>query len=321
VQRYFQERESMSLLPARLVVLTYHRIIADSDSAADDEVDSRQFELHVETFARYFNVLTLAEAISRLRNETLPRLSVCITFDDGYRDNASEALPILQRFRVPATFFIASGFLDGGTMWNDRVIEAVNRHTGNSIDLRELGLGLHSVSSLLERQLAKRKLLLDLKHKPREVRDQLCAELPEVLNVRVPDDLMMSSDQVRELHDAGMEIGGHTRNHPILSVAGDDEAASEIADGKHDLEKIIGASLESFAYPNGRPGQDYDLRHVDMVKRAGFSQAVTTAPGTVRSDSDLLQLGRLSVWHRNQAKLLLRMILNYFAADTVVVDR
>jgi len=72
----------------------------------------------------------LSDAITRLRRGTLPSCAVSITFDDGYADNAENALPLLQKYAITATFFIASGFIDGGRMWNDTVIESVRRAKG-----------------------------------------------------------------------------------------------------------------------------------------------------------------------------------------------
>ena len=77
--------------------------------------------------ARYFRPCGLAEGLRQLRDGGLPPRSVAVTFDDGYADNARIALPILREARVPATFFIATSYLDGGRMWNDTVIEAVRR--------------------------------------------------------------------------------------------------------------------------------------------------------------------------------------------------
>ncbi len=299
----------------RLVILTYHRVVADDPLKDPDEIDEAQFRMHVETLSRFFNVLKLSDAVAGLKNGGVPGRAVAITFDDGYRDNVTAALPILEHYGVPATFFIASGFLDGGIMWNDIVIESVKRFEGETIDLEDLDLGSYPAREPGDKTAAYRRILGKLRYEPQEKRDVLCTAIAERLGVRPPTDLMMKSADLATLRDAGMEVGAHTRNHPILAVVPDADAQSEIARSKDDVETILGAEVKSFAYPNGRPGQDYEEKHVAMVRDAGFELAVSTAAGCVGPEADVFQLGRVSVWHRSKPKLLARMLMNYFLGD------
>src|SRR6185295_2112486 len=111
------------------------------DPVASGTVDAAAFDWQMECLSRCFRVLPLSEAVERLRQGTLPGRAACVTFDDGYADNAEVALPILRRHGLCATFFVATGFLDGGIMFNDRVIEAVRGAPGAQLDLTPLGLG------------------------------------------------------------------------------------------------------------------------------------------------------------------------------------
>jgi peptidoglycan/xylan/chitin deacetylase (PgdA/CDA1 family) len=132
----------------------------------------------------------------------------------------------------------------------------------------------------------------------------MCALVPVIL----PDNLMMTSDQVRMLHASGMEIGGHTVNHPILASTEDSAASAEIANGKEMLEGIIRGPVRFFAYPNGKPVRDYLPHHPGMVKRLGFDAAVSTAHGAVRAGSDVYQLPRFTPWDRGgRLRFALRM--------------
>ena len=299
----------------RLVILTYHRVVADDPLKDPDEIDEQQFRMHVATLSRFFNVLKLSDAISGLRNGGLPGRAVAITFDDGYKDNVTAALPILEHYGVPATFFIATGFLDGGIMWNDIVIESVKRFEGETIDLDDFDLGSYPAREPAERIAAYRQIVGKLRYQPQEKRDVLCRSIAEHLEVRLPTDLMMSSADLATLRNAGMEVGAHTRSHPILAVVPEDDARREIVGSKRDVEQIVGAEVKAFAYPNGRPGQDYKDCHVDMVRDAGFELAVSTAAGCVGAGADVFQLGRVSVWHRSRPKLVLRMLKNYFLGE------
>lgn len=294
---------------AKLSIVIYHRVLPEPDLLTG-EGGIAQFEKGLRYLVNNFNILSLSEAVEKLRSGTLPGRAACITFDDGYADNAEIALPLLQKYGVTATFFIASGFLDGGRMWNDTVIESVRRAKGDKLDLNVIGLGDHAITTLEQRQKTLNQLINKLKYLPHEARAAQVEKLSTVIAADLPDDLMMTSAQVRQLHDAGMEIGGHTLTHPILASIDDTAARTEITEGKAKLEAIIGTSLRLFAYPNGKPGKDYLPAHVRIVRDAGFEAAVSTAWGTARQDSDMLQLPRFTPWDKSEWRYVLRMVQN-----------
>jgi len=255
-------------------------------------------------------VMPLCEAIEGLCNGKLPPRAACVTFDDGYADNAEVALPILQKYGIRATFFVATRFLNGGRMWNDTVIELIRRAPGDILDLSQMALGRFEIGSIPQRRQVIRHLLDKLKYLPPESRqatvEAMCALIPVVL----PDNLMMTSEQVKELHNAGMEIGGHTASHPILARMENNAARADIAAGKEALEGIIGSRVRFFAYPNGKPGRDYLPDHVTMVKKLGFDAAVSTAYGAAGKENDPYQLPRFTPWDRHPVRFALRMAQN-----------
>ena len=295
----------------RLLIATYHRVVDEEDKCELGQVDVQQFEMHIETFSKYFNVLSLSEAIGRLNSNSLPPRAVAITFDDGYKDNVSVALPILRRWGATATFFIASGFLHGKTMWNDIVIESIKGFVGSTADLRRLNLDSFPVQSDAEKGVAIKSILGQLKYLPEDERHIQATRVARALAFEGSEPLMMNEDDVRLLRRTGMEIGAHTRTHPILSNLSDSDAVSEIVGSKNDLEDICGDPVEFFAYPNGQPGQDFEYRHAQMARSAGFNAAFTTYPAAVDHMSNRYQLGRFNIWDRNRAKLIVRTLLNY----------
>lgn len=286
--------------PGRVSILIFHRVHRVPDPIFPGEVDAARFDALLGTLARAFRVMSLGDAARRSRDGTLPARSLVITFDDGYADNAEVALPILQRHGLCATFFVATGFLDGGRMWNDTVIEAIRSTTVERVDLAFIGLAPMALSSLDERRAAIAAVLPRLKYMTLDGREQALAQLLAATGQPVlPVDLMMRSDQVVGLHRAGMEIGGHTVRHPILTRCAAAEARDEIATGRDRLQQLIDAPVDVFAYPNGSPGIDYDRSHRDMVESLGFTAAVTTAGGTAGGSSDPFQLPRYSPWHQS----------------------
>jgi peptidoglycan/xylan/chitin deacetylase (PgdA/CDA1 family) len=284
-------------------------VLPKPDPLFPSEVDAERFDKQLSYLRQAFNLIPLRQAVEGLRDGTLPPRAACITFDDGYADNADIALPILKQHGASATFFVATGFLNGGRMWNDTVIELIRRAPAR-VDLDAMGLGRFELDTLAQRRAAIGTVLDALKYLPIEARQAQVDRMGELIGVTPPDDLMMNDDQVRQLHRAGMEIGGHTVNHPIIARMDSASARAEIAGGKARLEAIIGERIRTFAYPNGKPGQDYQAEHVAMVKDLGFDAAVNTAWGAARPGSDLYQLPRFTPWDRSQLRFTLRMMQN-----------
>jgi peptidoglycan/xylan/chitin deacetylase (PgdA/CDA1 family) len=236
---------------------------------------------------------------------------VAVTFDDGYADNATVALPILLRYGIVATFFVAPGFLDGGRMWNDSIIESVRRASGSTIDLAEYGLGSVPLGADASRGALAESVIRSVKHLPPDQRRRQVERLCESVGADLPTDLMMTSDQVRRLTEAGMEIGAHTMTHPILRTLGAQNAAEEIDGSRVALEAITGRAVRAFAYPNGRPGEDYTERDRDLVASLGFKYAPSTRWGAATRESDVFQLPRFTPWDRTPARWLMRLLLAF----------
>ncbi len=300
---------------ARLTVLIFHRVHATVDPIFPREPDARFFDQQIGWIKRWFQVLPLAEAVEGLRGGTLPARPAVITFDDGYADNHDVALPILQAHGVSASFFIATGFLDGGRMWNDTLIEAVRRCPAPQLDLNALDLGTHTLGDMAQRRAAIALLITQVKHLEPSLRQKQVDAIAAQAGVSLPDDLMLTSMQVREMARAGMTIGAHTLHHPILARLPDDEAYMEMLDSKRRLEQIIDAPVRFFAYPNGKPGQDYNATHAKLAREAGFSAALSTAWGAATPGCDLYQIPRFTPWDRRAWRYGLRLAANLRQAD------
>ena len=295
---------------AKLCVLMYHRVLPQPDPILAGEIDAELFEQHMRLLATEFNVLPLSEGCARLVAGSLPARAAAITFDDGYSDNEQVALPILRRLGLSATFFVSTGYSDGGVMFNDGVIEAVREAPAGEYDFTEQGLGRHVLDGSESRRLAIDRILRGLVHRAAAERRAIMERLLAEMDAALPKDLMMTPAQIAHLHREGMEIGGHTISHPILHLLDESQARAEIVGGKRRLEEITGAPVTLFAYPNGKPGEDYGLREVRLVQEAGFAAAVSTILGVAHRGSDPFQLPRYAAWERNQTRLGVRLLLH-----------
>lgn len=296
---------------ARLSILIFHRVLATDDPILPGTPSASHFDRQIGILSRVFNILPLADAVARLKAGTLPARSACITFDDGYADNYTHALPILQKHGIPATFFIATAYLDGGRMFNDTVIEAVRRAPAEQINLTALGLGVHDVSSPEAKVRAIGWILPRVKYLPLGERENTVAELARTITgAALPDDLMLTARQLVGLHEAGMEIGSHTHRHPILAKLDHAAARAEIATGKERLEALLGERVRLFAYPNGKPGVDYRPDQAGLLRDLGFEAAVSTHYGVGTADSDFYQLPRFTPWSPHLAWFIPHLLNN-----------
>jgi peptidoglycan/xylan/chitin deacetylase (PgdA/CDA1 family) len=301
-----------------LLVLTFHRVVPECDPLMPGEPDSRHFATQLDVLARVFTIVPLGEAIALRREGRLPRRALAITFDDGYANNCEVALPLLRARGLRATFFVATGFLDGGMMWNDRVIESVRAARGY-LDLAELGLGRCELTDDAARRATIDRVLNALKYRAQSEREQATYAIAARAGLAPGTQLMMSREQVCQLTRGGMEIGAHTVSHPILARTESATAWKEIAGSRAELESVTGAPVRTFAYPNGRPGEDYSAEHVAMVKRAGFDCAVSTAWGCATPDADVYQLPRVAPWDRTTGRYLVRLLAAYRQGRPAVV--
>ena len=297
---------------ARLSILMYHQVLAADDPFRQGNVTAEQFDQQMSFVSKTYNVLPLKEAVGRLVNGTLPARSLAITFDDGYRDNLTIALPILRKYSLNATFFIATGFLNGGRMWNDTIIEVCRLTALDVIDLTSLGLPRYEIAKQADRLKLLKDMIGRLKYLELNQRLEYCQIIAEKASVDLPNDLMMYDEDVRELRRAGMLIGGHTARHPILSKISLDRSCEEISEGKNKIEEIIGESITLFAYPNGVPNRDYSAEHVSIMRQAGFEAAVTTSAGVSTMESDIYQLPRFTPWDKTPFRFSARLLTNNF---------
>lgn len=294
----------------KLIVLIYHRVMDKPDFMRPNEIDRDIFAWQMDLLANYFNILSIDEALYHLHSDSLPPRAVCLTFDDGYADNVHNALPILKQMKLKATFFIASGYLNGGRMWNDSIIEMVRGRPESYLDLTEINLKQYDLSTPAKKASAALNIIRHIKHMEIPHKNH-CIDYIESLANKLPTDLMLTTQQVRTLHENGMVIGGHTVTHPILIKMTNSEIIQEIADNKTVLEKIINNTVNYFAYPNGKAGEDYLPEQSAIIQSLGFKAAFSTHLGCANKHSDMWQLPRFRPWDSTPEEFMMRLVYMY----------
>lgn len=299
-----------------LTILIYHRVLAKADPLLPGAPAQRSFMRHMQLVKRCYRVQPLASAVTLLRQGRLPPRSLAITFDDGYADNAEIALPVLRALDLPATFFIATAYIDGGRMWNDALLDYVRQQANGGARLLDCcfaGLSTLPIATLAQQRHALTRLLAQLKYLPFQQRETLAQRLGPPQG-KPP---MMNAQQLRVLREAGMELGAHTHRHPILARLDDAAAYAEIARSVAVLTDLLDRPVTLFAYPNGKPDQDFDARHVAMLPALGLQAAVSTEPGVATGATDVYRLPRFTPWQTDRPRFLLSLMRERLHARSV----
>jgi peptidoglycan/xylan/chitin deacetylase (PgdA/CDA1 family) len=284
-----------------LAIVMFHGVEDEPLSPACWHVlDSAMYRRQLEYIRKHFNVLPLEEALERLAAGTLPPRALAITFDDGTRNLATRAVPVLRELGLPAAVFLATGPMDSDeTLWPDRLWLAIAHTSATEIDLAALGLGTRSLDGAASRGKVYADAVARLKDLADEQRIAMLDQVFDALGYRGSGDggpfRMLSWDEAREMAGDGLvTLHPHTVTHPILSRCSDEKVTREITDSCATLERETGRTPTVFAYPNGRL-QDFDTRAQDVLRGHGVRWALSTTPGFADRHGDPMALPRLPV--------------------------
>jgi peptidoglycan/xylan/chitin deacetylase (PgdA/CDA1 family) len=263
---YYHQRLSASSFPG-VAVLCYHgvRISDDPIPFSDLHVTKATFERHCRLISNTCNPISLSELLEARRNGSeLPPRSVIVTFDDGYRGVLDNALPILERYGIPAAVFVsAAPVLDGRHFWFD----ALCRRQGEAAVLNARALPYGEWRALT---------------------DATATALDETESHRP----LTPAELKRLAASPLIEIGAHTMTHPTLALAPVEDQQHEIASCRAALESVLGGPVTAFAYPYGNVCEDYTSDTVSLVRDARFDLAFTTGASFATLECDPLQIPR-----------------------------
>ena len=300
----------------RLTVLIYHHILPDNINLLDEgAIDADAFNWQMRMVSKVFNVLTLDEALDLSRVNALPRRAVAITFDDGYRDNYTEAVPILNRYGLKATFFVVGNAVKEGNIWNQRLAQAILAFDCNQVDLSEIGLGVISLATEDDRIQANLQLNDRLKDLPPDLQKEKIDYILDKAKINKSGRAMLNEVEVANMVAEGMEIGCHTMSHPMLKVISLEQAEQDIQACNCYLSKVSGQKLLFFAYPYGKLGQHFTKEHAALVEKLGFKAAFTSDWGTMSDRSNPYLINRFTPWDKTPFRFLVRLALNFNRSD------
>ncbi|MBI1745189.1 MAG: polysaccharide deacetylase family protein [Acidobacteria bacterium] len=314
-----------------VTILCYHRVFNDPRSMRDYcfpgmAISRKMFDAQMACLAKYYHVVCLSHAVECLKSgRSLPVGAVVITFDDGYMDNYLYAYPVLQKYELPATFFLVSEFMGGKSLlWFDRIARL--------LDCAEAGPALPALfRTHLPAALSERASALMAAHaasRPQKISAVVgllkgapaaaVAGLVEALAKQFPAaaesagaDGGMSWEMLREMTRNGMDVGSHTQTHTILTGLPADRVEHEIGESKRQLEQQLSTTVRWFCYPNG----NFDDRIWKNLARHGFWAACALRYGSNKSANDLTALRRININEAFSADLFGDFSENVFMAE------
>jgi peptidoglycan/xylan/chitin deacetylase (PgdA/CDA1 family) len=309
-RRVFRRLRWQKRVPA---ILMYHRVAAPQQDPWDLAVSPDIFEQQLAYLKRNHTTVTLDELVQGLRSGRLPDNAIAITFDDGYRDNLVRAKPLLAYYGLPATVFLATGWVGSSLpFWWDELADwtllsrqAVDRSEvieGKSFLLRwdepETADSDGTWRASCDPRSARQKTYLALWRKLRTAsqveRTRLMASFRGTFQgEHDPLSLPMSGAEIQELiRDGLVTIGAHTVHHPDLTGLSMEDCREEVVGSAEQCRSLTGMEVSSFAYPYG--GMNEQVRQV--VAETGFVLACSTRSAHLDVDlQDMYAMPRLAV--------------------------
>ncbi|WP_202840278.1 polysaccharide deacetylase family protein [Luteimonas saliphila] len=288
-----------------LRVLAYHRVRDVAREFAFDRAlvsaSPARFHSQMRHLRDRFHPVSCREVVAALDGgPALPRDAVLVTFDDGYDDNHAVAFPILRELGVPATFFVATGHIDSGMPYAyDWVAHLVVTMSDARLRLPELAIDVPLPADRDARHALTGTVLDRLKYLDdagqQGVIDELQARCGRPRAAGHVDCRPMTWDQLREMRDGGMEIGGHGVHHRMLAKLPDEALLAEVSECQARLTAELGAPAIAVSYPVGGPDA-YDARVIDAVRAQGFRIGFSYINGvSVPDDANRYGLLRVAV--------------------------
>lgn len=315
-------------LAPKALVLMYHRVAEPESDVWEVAVSPANFEQQLQVLKQSYHVVSLTELVERLRKGNIKRNSIAITFDDGYVDNFLAAKPLLEKYGMPATFFIASGNVgQQKEFWWD--------------ELEHLILFSETLPATMEMKIGGSRIVFDLqeeaqlspslrqKHKawkacidePPTRRGSLFYKLWEHLKplppadqqaqlqkirhwggaaaAARPDCMSMSREQLQVLAQGKhFNLGAHTVSHVALASHPRQVQEKEIEENRAFLREITGQEIDLLTYPYG----NYNKESIAIAGSAALNAAFTTEEKAVIRNSHLYKLGRFQVKNLDAAE-------------------
>lgn len=262
------------------LVIMYHGVTSRNCFKINGRhLPAKEFEKHLLYYKKHFNIVSLAVITAmRQKNEIPEKPTIALTFDDGYSNNLLVALPILEKHKIPATFFLTTlpmekqghilhgDLIEIGCAYSrENIVKLGNTQFKKAGKYRWISdVGQNIYSSFQNKRTSEKAMLINTwkeKYKLNETIEKLDEQCYKLMNEAEVKQLSLSP---------WVEIGSHTHSHHYLTLLNDEELKFELEHSKNILEKITGSKIESIAFPDGV----YDDRVIEFCHKTGYKNLI-----------------------------------------------
>ena len=291
------------LLSGNPKFIMYHGVVDDND---DIEcwwlIKQSKFANQIKYIKNHFNIISIDEAYAYISaNKGFPKNACVLTFDDGYKNYMTKALPILKAEQVPSTVYITTGISPRqGMIWADKLFYALYKSKLDLLDLTDIKFGIWPMYDKQEKIESAHEIVNSLKRIPPQRKTELMEEIEKYLEISQDKRpylngnnpfVLLSIEDIQKLSlEPLVTIGSHSVNHEILTTLSIKEAEEEITLSKHMLELWINKPINHFSYPDGK----YNAPIKEIVKKAGYKTATRIGLGLFKSNR-IYEIDRLAV--------------------------
>ena len=268
----FARLDKSTVLNGSAMFIYYHRIGEAYKGKRAINVSTSNFEQHIKYLSEHYQIRRFDEELNEGDK------NVIVGFDDGYADVYENAFPILEKYKVPATVFVATHVFGTGEFWNDRLerLYLTEKTNVNSLNdyyqIHQMIRKCFSVSDI-EKWIDINERLLHIEKKDSANRT-------------------LNDDEILELSKSSLiTIGGHTDGHYDLSNVSYDEQVRIIKENKLRIEQIINKPITTFSYPFGGVGENSAL----ILKELGFTKARCSTLGIYNNSTEQMMIPGNSV--------------------------
>jgi len=249
--------------------------------------------------------------------EILPERIVSITFDDGYENNYIECFPVIEKYSLPATIYLTTGYIDSNELfWWDKLRIYLEISKKNVLKFEKLSFNIRRKYG---KKIANRKISSFIKKLETQKREEIMDKIKFALeiesdssinSIKYTNDKILTWEQIKDMKKSNVEFAAHTINHVILPLVTIDEVKHEIIGSKMDIEKELNTPIVHFAYPNG----DYCNQIKDILFEVGFQTGVTATGTYFDQNADPLILPRISIGKDNRLPVFTTKISGLWSA-------
>ncbi len=295
----------------QVVILTLHGVMDEKDGSAwkplRPRISRNKLEEYLHVLSKRYHFISLSDAVDMLEGrKPIKPYSVVFTFDDGYRNNYTHALPLLRRYNAPAIFFVSTGYVNKPQpLWFDRLDYALQHSSVSdcevnigSVTMRIKNNGDKTLASsykYLRREAKKQHMSdLDFLREIDRLADKLEAESGRSLaDIQAEDDwsAILSWKQIEKNGYGDLSYGSHTVDHIRLGLVEADTARDQLVKSKQDIEHHTGKPCQAICFPNG----SYNEETIALAKENNYVCGVTTEAGRNCFGCDVMKLQRIDL--------------------------